>query len=147
MMKIRAQNEAEVLEKVLQTHLKKREYNLVISKADALFDEYKDLGVDAGPIFEPIFKLKTLAAEKLSQIERFKGIAASINILSIVWGERTQSAVLNGVYVMKGDNIAALFGESAPKDLKIVDIKPDRIVIGSEELDLTQEIVFDPASK
>ncbi len=146
LMKMRATTEGEQLQKVLETHMNKREFELVISKAKDFFEQYKDLGADAQPIFAPITAIVVRAQEKQAQVISFKNIASSVKILSIVWGERTRSAVLNGVYVMKGDNIASLFGSNAPKDLKIVDIRPDRIVIGSEELGLTEEVLFDPSA-
>jgi hypothetical protein len=145
LMKMRAETEGEQLQKVLDAHMKKREFELVISKAREFFEQYKDLGADAQPIFAPITAIVVEAQEKQAQITSFRNIASSVKILSIVWGERTRSAVINGVYVMKGDNIASLFGSNAPKDLKIVDIRPDRIILGSEELGLTEEVLFDPS--
>ena len=147
LLMLKAKSEVAKMEGTLRKLMSRKEYQQVVDLANELFEKYTELGAEAESVFEPLAPYVLGAQKMISMIAQFDELAKSVRIYAICWGERAQSVIINdGVYVLKGDNIASLFGEGAPKDLTVVEIKPDRIVIGSKELGLSKEVLFAPGS-
>lgn len=146
-MKVKAERDVAAIKPVLEKHLEQRQYKLVIAKARELEARYSMLGRELAAVLAPLVPVVEKANTKLAQMKMFAKLADSIVINSIALGERSRSAIINGTrLVLVGDNISELFGENAPRDLRIVDIKRDHIVIGSKDLGLTQKILFDSSA-
>ncbi|MFA4987348.1 MAG: hypothetical protein WC712_12240 [Candidatus Brocadiia bacterium] len=139
----KAKREVEVLLPVVTKYVRDREYDKAIAACRAVADKYKDLGKDLQTVMEPLLKLRKTAEDRKVMADNFKTLCAGMKISAILWSERNQSVIINGRIYYKGETIAADF-PGAAKDLKIVEITPKSIMVSSAELDLRQEVVFDP---
>ena len=141
-----AQTDVQTLTPLLVKYLNERKYNEVIQAIRVLAERYEDLGEELEPIIEPLTEYYLTAEAKLASVQQFDAICESFIIYAILWSDKHQSAIINeSTFVRKGDKIAHLFGETAPKDLIITTINAKSIVISSKELRLSKEIVFDPS--
>lgn len=144
-LKEAAQQEAKTIEKSVDAKIKNKQYKEAVDQIDAFGEKYKELGADLKDIADPLLDKRKVAADKLALLGSFSSVVNSIKVLSILRSENHQSAIINaGAFVKKGDLIADFIGKDAPKDLKIVDITSDSIIVGSEELDMNAEIFLDP---
>jgi hypothetical protein len=138
-----ATDKAKQVETDVNKLMKSHTYDKVIEAINTFADEYKELGKDLEPVVEPLFAIRKLAMDKKKARDSFLAIVAKLQVTAILWSEKKQSTIINGQIFYAGENLSEIVPEG-PKDLVIKAIKQNSVIVSSDDLGMTEEIVFNP---